>query len=47
MNNFSGLDTRVLTDELEPIFSFFEPDSYSDHNIFLNNNINQNVLFRY
>ena len=50
MNNFSALDTRVSTDELGPIFSFFEPDSYPDHNIFLNDNIfhkSEGVLFQY
>ena len=50
MNNFSALDTRVSTGKLEPIFSFFEPDSYLDHNIFLNDDIfykSECVLFRY
>ena len=50
MNNFSALDTRVSTDELEPISSFFEPDSYPGQNIFLNDNIfykSECILFRY
>ena len=51
INNICGaLETRVSTEKLEPFFSFFEPDSYPDHNTFLNDNTfykPECVLFRY